>query len=208
MNDRETGMLIDTSQRIGMPEFPKTAWPGLFGLWRDTVKPCCEVPDVLHFLTFVVVTGLILRRRVYFRYPSPHFPNFYAGFVGITGDAHKTTALWFGKKLAQDLGVSLNVVFGISSPEGLLERIGEWATNQHGHRIPILSSPALLYLDELGSLLAKARLDATAGILPKLSRLYDCPTQDENPTRGRPLVVLEPTVGLLTGTTPEVLDKG
>lgn len=204
----EDELAIAQSSQIGMPAFPESAWCGLFARWRDLVCPCSEAPAVLHFLTFKVVTGLILRRRVCFRYPHPHYPNFFSGFVGTTGDAHKTTALWFGEELARDLGMKLNVVSGVSSPEGLLERIGAWEMDETGQRVPVPAPPALLYCDELGSLLAKARMDATAGILPKLTRLYDCPTKDENPTRGRPLIVLEPTVGLLTGTTREVLDKG
>jgi hypothetical protein len=198
----------DPTSPLAMPQFPESAWRGLFGRWRELVAPCSEAPAVLHFLTFAAVTGLILRRRVCFRYPHPHYPNFYGGFVGSTGDAHKSTALWFGEELARDLGMPLNIVSGVSSPEGLLERIGKWEKDESGQRLPVPAPPALLYCDELGVLLAKARLEATAGILPKLTRLYDCPPKDENPSLWRPLVVLEPTIGLLTGTTRDTLDRG
>ena len=197
---------------IRSPHFPRAAWRGLFGTWRDLLVPCTEAPSVMHFLTFTVVAGLLLRRRVWFNHPHPTFPNFYAGFIAPTGDPRKTTALAFGERLAREVGERLTIIYGLASPEGLLERLAAYREEEdaHGkvHRVPIPSPAALAYCDELGAILAKTRQEGSAGLLPTLARLYDGRIEDENPTRGRPIRVIEPTLGLLTGATPEVLERG
>jgi hypothetical protein len=191
-----------------MPRFPETGWRGLFARWRDLVGPVSEVSEVLHFVTFLVVVGLTFRRRVFFHYPKPHYPNFYAGLIAPTGDSHKTTALYFGERLADELGADLKVVKGISSPEGFLEEIGNWEKDEDGNRVSVPAFPTLLYLDETATLMAKAQQKATSGLLPLLMRLYDAPSKEQLPTRVNKLVILEPTVGFLTGTTPETLERG
>jgi hypothetical protein len=68
----------------------------------------------------------------------------------------------------------------------------------------------LIVQDEFTQLLAKAKAGAKGGggtMIPHLLRAYDAPSEIRLPTRHHPLVIVNPIVSILSGSTSEFLSK-
>lgn len=64
----------------------------------------------------------------------------------------------------------------------------------------------IIYQDEFAKLLTKAKSSRT-NMIPHLLTAFDCPKEIRLPTRTKPLVIVNPSINILTGTTPEVLGE-
>jgi len=182
---------------------PEICWKGVFSTYREAVKDATEACDEYHFVCLLAICGTLLGRRVSITYARPLYPNFYIVLVGESAITRKTTAM----RLAEDIGTQFEEIkrtHGISSAEGLLLRLGAFQPGKEeecpGHR-------ALLVIEEFASLLRKARQDAITNLPPVLCEIFDSPARIDLPTRKRPLVVLEPFLSILAGTTPEWLQS-
>src|SRR6185295_14863989 len=55
----------DTQHKKVQLHFPKAAWNGLFGEWRDMVKPCTEASLESLWAAFLVGVGMALGRNMW-----------------------------------------------------------------------------------------------------------------------------------------------
>jgi hypothetical protein len=171
-----------------LPAFPKAAWRGVFGEYRDTMQSATEAPDPFHFSTLLVRAGIELRRRIWFTYGLKLFPNFYCLNFGPTGD-RKTTA----QRTLPDLGSApVKIISGAGSGEGLADEF---------HSVTP-GSPCLILIEEFAELLRRGRWDG-ATVLQFLTTCFDCPPRYELKFRKTGVTIEEPTPSLLAGTTPE-----
>lgn len=185
-------------------QLPESAWQGLFAGYRALVTDTTEAPDSYHYAVFATVLGATLGRRLWVNYGHPVFPNLYACLVGTTSHARKGTAWRRGHTLLNKLHCAdgdtpeesaLQVVPGIGSAEGLLDVL-------NGKRKVVVVAE-----EEFSSLLGKAKQEALSNLIPKLTSLFDCHDLETLQTRHKKVTALEPFVSIVTGTTPEWLEK-
>lgn len=188
------------AERPLVPDFPTSAWTGLFRDYGDIVGPTTEAPAVYHFFTFALGFGACLGRRLFVTHAVPLFPNFFVALIGRTGVARKDTARARIRRLLTELNTQGDdsrflMLPGIGSAEGLIECLA-------GDGKIVVAQEA-----ELLSLMAKARRDATANIIPHLTALYDCPEHYTLKTRIKPVSCTRTFLSLLAGTTPTWLRR-
>ncbi len=178
----------------GLPKFPEIAWTGPFREYRDIVGPSTEAPDEFHWAVLFQTIGLAIGRRRYLCTPRPLYPNSFIMVIAPTGDPRKSTALEFGYELWPHLGVTIKVVSGLLSAEGLYEVLKE-----------VPDTRVLLFEDEGRSLLAAAARPGTRSMLPQLCRLYRCPDEAQLVRRQGVLSAVRPFLSLITATTPTAI---
>jgi hypothetical protein len=134
----------------------------------------------------------MLGRKVWIESPQPLYPNFYVLFLGQTGDARKSTALWLARQLLKRLDEDVEIVTGIVSTEGLFERLAKHDDTR-----------ALGYVDEFRSLLSVGRRQGTRDLLPKLNSLIYCPDYETIDRRKDPTTVIRPFFSLIAATAQD-----
>lgn len=181
-----------------LPDFPETAWRGLFAAYRGIVGPTTEASDVYHYFCFALGLGATLGRRSWINHAVPLFPNFFVALVGRTGMARKDTS----RARINQMIVQLNLnpiderdakfllLPGIGSAEGLIESLAGTG------KVVVAQESELL------SLMSKARRDATSNLIPHLTALYDCPDLYTLKTRQNPVTCRDTFLSFLAGTTP------
>lgn len=175
-------------------DFPEAAWAGLFGQWRDMVGDKTEAPFPYLWAAFLQAVGLMVGRSVWRESPRPLYPNFFVLLLGQTGDSRKSTVEWFEHQLLIHLGVDVEILFGIVSTEGIIERLAQ----REGVR-------ALAYSDEFRSLLSVAKRKGTQDILPRLQSLYSCPEKESVDRRQDPAIAIKPFFSLLAATPEDFI---
>jgi hypothetical protein len=175
-------------------DFPEAAWAGLFGQWRDMVGNKTEAPFPYLWAAFLQAVGLMVARSVWRESPRPLYPNFFVLLLGQTGDSRKSTVEWFEHQLLTHLGVDVEILFGIVSTEGIIERLAQ----REGVK-------ALGYSDEFRSLLSVAKRKGTQDILPRLQSLYSCPEKESVDRRQAPATAINPFFSLLAATPQDFI---
>lgn len=183
-HDREDG--------DGEPQLPEAIWRGPFAEYRAAMDGVSEAADVVHFVALWVAAAVRLRRRIWFNYAYPLFPNVYAIVLGTTGDAKKTTGMRQQSGLLPAAGVK--VLHGVGSGEAL----ADWM-QQSDETSPVSH---LVVLEEFAALMARARWDGSS-LLAFLTQAFDAPAVIDIPFRKNPIHVVEPTPSLQAGSTPE-----
>ena len=183
--------LIEPPQTV---DFPEAAWAGLFGQWRDMVGNKTEAPFPYLWAAFLQAVGLMVGRSVWRESPRPLYPNFFVLLLGQTGDSRKSTVEWFEHQLLTHLGVDVEILFGIVSTEGIIERLAQ----REGVK-------ALGYSDEFRSLLSVAKRKGTQDILPRLQSLYSCPEKESVDRRQAPATAINPFFSLLAATPQDFI---
>ncbi len=158
--------------------------------YADLAGPAIEAPPQYHYGVLLTVIGARLGRRLWFPYGRRVYPNLYTCLVGPSGLVRKSTSM----NIAQPLMKGIVSLKGLSTAEGLLQCL---------QRTPTM----LVEMEELSALYLKARNEKSAGLVPMLAQLYDCPDRMDLPTRANPIVVERPTLSILSSTTPEWLEK-
>jgi len=188
-----------------MPTLPDVVWRGIFSSYRELVGNCTEACDEYHFGTLATVIGTVIGRRVGGWYGRPVFPNFFTVLVGDTGVSRKSTAASLGLKLLKDMSIPLvHTIHSVSTAEGLLSHMGAFNPDEDPPRD---SWNNILHIDELATLLRKARQDFSSNLPPMLTNMYDSPDAISLPTRKAPLTLQKPFISILSSTTPEWLES-
>jgi hypothetical protein len=175
------------AERAVLPEFPVSAWRGIFADYRVAMDRATESSDAYHFAALWGRCAVALGRLVHFQYGMQLFPNVYLACFGPTGD-RKTTALRMGAAV----GSAFKIIRGGGSGEGLAD---EFSCAEPGQGF-------LLYAEEFSQILRPGRWDG-ATLIPFLTQCFDCPEQYELKFRKSPVDLQQPTPTLLTGVTPE-----
>lgn len=181
------------------PDIPKEAWTGLFADYRDIMAPTTEASDAFHYAVFCQVLGCTIGRSLYVYHAGRMYPNFYIALVGRSGLSRKSISMNRGIDILNELHYQEHVeegakplfraVTGIRSIEGLLEEL------QGTRRV------RLIQIDELLSLLSKAKQDASSNIVPQLTELYNCPNRHNPSIKNMTIQVTQPFVSILACTT-------
>lgn len=183
---------------------PDITWRGLFKDYRDMVANTTEAADAFHFATFLQVFGCTMGRRLFVYHATRLYPNFYTCLVGRSGLTRKDTTWSRGRAVLDmlhayseaDPNPPFKTVRGIRSYEGLLDEL----TGERKVR--------LIQLGELLSLLAKAKQDSLANIIPVLTELYDSPDLLNPPVHQKDVKpAIEPFLSIMAGTTQDWLQK-
>lgn len=177
----------DSTLKVKAPEFPKTAWRGIFADYREVMRSATEASDAFHFAALWARCAVALSRRVSFPYGMQIYPNVFLVCFGATGD-RKTTAT---RKVCE-LGGGFKVIQGGGSGEGLAD---EFSGAEPGEGL-------LVHSEEFSQILRPGRWDGST-LKPFLTQCFDCPPRYEVKFRKSPIAVEQPTPSLLAGTTPD-----
>lgn len=181
------GLLLDS--------LPETAWTDWARLYRSAVGACTEAADELHYLALMTVLGAAFARSVVVHCGRPVYLNMYTVLVGPTGD-RKSTAAQLALDLLPQIKPGVLQLNGVGSQEGLMERMASQDE----------AAPTLWFVDELASLLKKARRESSGGLLELMTELFHCPDFKTHATRARAIHLSAPTLSILGGSTPTWLE--
>jgi hypothetical protein len=183
---REVGSLIENEfecNRSPIPDFPESAWRGVFGQYRDRMRKSSEASDAYHFLALWTAAGNALGRRLYFSYGMRLYPNVYGIAFGPSGD-FKTSACRWIVEITEAVG--LRAVRGIGSGEGIASGLSE--------------QPTLFFLEEFTALIRQGNWQGST-LLPTLTEIFDCPEKYEREYRKNPISLAHPICSILAATT-------
>jgi hypothetical protein len=120
-----------------------------------------EPPTVFHFFTGLTAMGASLARNVSFNLGFGHiFPNMCVILVAPSGKCRKTSCCELGVKLYRSIGGT--ILADKITPEALVSAFEEKA-----------SATGLIFAGELAQFLGKQKY--MEGMIPLLTRLFDCP---------------------------------
>jgi len=185
-----SGLLLDT--------LPETAWTDWAKLYRSAVGDSTEAADEFHYLALLTTLGTAFGRNVVVHCGRPVYLNSYAILVGPTGD-RKSTAAQLGLEMLARVAPQALVLNGVGSQEGLMERMA--VTDPGGG-----PQPTLWYVDEMASLLKKARRESSGSLIEFITEIFHCPDFKTHSTRSKAIHLQHPTLSILAGSTPAWLE--
>lgn len=140
-----------------------------------------EPPTVFHFFVGATILGASLRRNLHYSKGTGNiYPNLCVVLVGPSGGVKKTTACEFGVGLYRSLGGI--VLADKITPEALVDAFQDQ-----------LETTGLIYAGELKQFLGSQKY--MEGMIPLLTRLFDCPDVWSSRTIARKELTLR-SVGL------------
>jgi len=178
------------------PALPDAAWTEWARLYRQAVGASTEAADEFHYLALLTVLGTAFGRNLTLYCGGPIYPNMYTVLVGRTGD-RKSTAIQLAMDLLLRVAPQLLTLNGVGSQEGLMERMAQARPGCHR---------TLLNIDELASLLKKARRESSGSLLEFITEVFHCPDFKTHPTRSKAIHLEFPTLNILAGSTPVWLE--
>jgi hypothetical protein len=182
---------------LALATFPEIAWVGPFNDYRRLVCNTTEAPNALHWGALYITLGMLIGRQRYVETPHPVYANDYAIVIGETGLGRKSTAIEYIHECLERLGAPIEVLSGLNSAEGLYEQLARASDTR-----------ALIFEDELRTLMAAATRKGTRNMLPCLCRLYRAPKYDQLTMRHGGLKAERPFVSLLGATTTTWIRSG
>jgi hypothetical protein len=160
MTAHELGVALDSIQPRKQDFdslLPDRGWLRDYIEYTNTTEP----PTVFHFFTGLVAMGSALGRNVSFNLGFGHiFPNMCVILVAPSGKCRKTSCCELGVKLYR--GVGGTILADKITPEALVGAFEEKT-----------SATGLIYAGELAQFLGKQKYQE--GMIPLLTRLFDCP---------------------------------
>lgn len=213
----------------------EACWVEPFSYYREALCRTTEAADEYHFFSLMTVIGALLGRRIYVDYGKPLFPNQFTCLTGPTGGSRKSTAMHYAFDMLEEIDESLKHTEATGSAEGLMEAMAfadatpdevdgikammgwtkkkkDGTNGTEGEYFDESDLEAkgqrrlIVRQDEFTQLLAKAKSNRT-NLIPHLLTAFDCPKEIRLPTRTRPLVIVNPAVSILSGTTVEFLGE-
>lgn len=155
------------------PLVPRSGWLRDYVEYTRTTEP----PTVFHFFVGCVVLGATLKRNVHF---DKGYKSLYPGLCTIlvapSGKCRKTSACELGVSLYREAGGI--VLADKITPEALV--------NAYGERT---EATGLIYAGELKQFLGSQKY--MEGMIPLLTRLFDCPDIWTSATIGKGEIVLQ-----------------
>ncbi len=230
---KPTPKLQRTAKHTGLPE---ECWVPPFSTYRDALAKTTEAADEYHFFSLMTIIGALLGRRIYVDYGKPLYPNQFTCLTGETGGSRKSTAMHFAFDVMNEVDPDLKHTEASGSAEGLLEAMAfadapveevegvkammGWGKSKKKKNEDDPQSEyfdesdleakgqrrLIIRQDEFTALLSKAKSSRT-NLIPHLLSAFDCPKEIRVPTRTRPLVVVNPAISILSGTTVEFLGE-
>lgn len=211
---------------------PEECWVEPFSYYRDALRKTTEAADEFHLFSLMTIIGALLGRRIFVDYGKPLFPNQYTCLTGVTGGSRKSTAMHYAFEVMSEVDEDLKHTEASGSAEGLMEAMAfadatpdeiegikammGWKKgkkdDENGEYFDESDLEAkgqrrlIIRQDEFTQLLAKAKSSRT-NLIPHLLTAFDCPKEIRLPTRTRPLIIVNPVISILAGTTVEFLGE-
>ncbi len=144
------------------------------------------------------------------------YPSLYQLIVAESTLYHKTSALMIAQALLKEAGLDILLLASRQTPESLVAELGtmrpstfnSWSENEKKRWIAERSFSAQRgwLLDEASHLLDSFNRDYTAGLLPLVLALFDCPEREVSQTVGRGRQVVQYAyLSFLGATTPSAV---
>ncbi|KKN71198.1 hypothetical protein LCGC14_0423610 [marine sediment metagenome] len=175
--------------------FRRSGWHWAAKEFADGLKDASSYPLCYLFGVWLTLSGHMLGRRVWMRFPRQMFPNWYMLLVGPSAQGRKSTAMALGYDAIAELMEFTPPIRTVTTQQGLLQMMSE----QGGH--------VLVWLDEFSSMAQKTKMDFGRDIHQRLTELYDCPISASNTTKQNPLTVYEPYLSILSASTSEWIQQ-
>ena len=158
-----------------MKPLPTDAIParGLLADYLAYASPMTAAPQQYHLFTGLVLLSALLGNRVSIPFgPQALMPNLYVVLIGRSTFSRKTTSIAIAQRVLRHFE-GTQVLPSEFSPEAFLEKLA--------------NAPAgLLVYPEFSRALAAFRRDYMAGMVERLTELYDCPPQYSRVLRAAP----------------------
>ena len=185
------------SPELFLATLPESAWTEWARLYRTAVGACTEAADEFHYMALLTVLGTAFGRSVVIQCARPVYLNMYTVLVGPTGD-RKSTAAQLALDLLARAAPQTLLLNGIGSQEGLMERMAaDPSSGQHR---------TLWFVDEMASLLKKARRESSGSLIEFVTEIFHCPDFKTHFTRSKAIHLQLPTLSILAGSTPTWLE--
>ena len=192
------------------------------GNWlKDYVAFACQAAPMsdpsFHLSAGLFLLSTAVGRRVYLQAGIQRiYPNLYQLIVAESTLYHKTSALMIAQALLKEAGVDILLLASRQTPESMVAELGtmrpstfeSWNETEKKRWIAERSFSAQRgwLLDEASQLLDSFNRDYTAGLLPLVLALFDCPEREVSQTVGRGRQVVQYAyLSLLGATTPSAV---
>ena len=179
-----------------MKRLPDAALPsrGLLADYLAFASPLTDAPQAYHLAVGLTVLAALVGNRVTIAHgPRPLFCNLYVTLLGRSTFSRKTTSIGIGQRILGHFE-SAAVMPAEFSPEAFLERLEK-------------TPAAVLIYPELARALNAFKRDYMAGMLERLTELYDCPETYTRELKGRSFTIKQPVLSILAASTVEWLQR-
>ena len=200
------------------PQFPETAWPGLFDRYFNLVADTCEASDAFIWASAAGMLSALFSPGVFMAWGTQHLrPVLYLLLLGATGLTRKTTAMQDARRILLDPYMvpprfpgepeRLSVLSGFASGEGMTDALADreyWPPGKKkGEDLPekMTGRCALFEFDEFASQLIRANKDSAGNFNGTLLRLFDLPATLSLRTRREHLIATNPLAVILAAST-------
>lgn len=223
-------MEISPGKSSDFPELPQSVRPpeqwqtDQAGIWLKDYLAFASQAAPMSDVAFHLSAGLYLlstaiARRVYIQAGVQRiYPNLYQLIVAKSTLHHKTTALAVAESVMKEAGLDLLLLASRHTPESLVSEMGTtrpatfeaWSTNEKQRWLSerAFSAQRGWMLDEASHLMDSFNRDYSAGLLPLVLALYDCPEREVSQTIGRGRqAVLYAYLSILGATTPGAINE-
>jgi len=172
-----------------------------------------------HLSAALFLLSTAIARRVYIQAGVQRiYPNLYQLIVALSTLHHKTTALAVAEAVMKEAGLDLLLLASRHTPESLVAEMGTvrpstfeaWGTDEKQRWLSerAFSAQRGWMLDEASHLLDSFNRDYSAGLLPLVLALYDCPEREVSQTIGRGRqAILYAYLSILGATTPGAINE-
>lgn len=162
-----------------------------------------DAPVVYHrWCAYSALSAVLGRKLAIQTGANPLYPNLYILLLGQSSIMRKSTALSLSRRILKGLSdeSGRNGLVNIMADEGSCEGMFTYWT-QH--------PTSIMYQSEMSSLLNMFRREYSAGLLPTLTDLYDCPDEKTKVLSGQTMTIVRPCISILAASTPDwVVDTG
>ncbi len=215
---------------VDFPSLPNCVYPA--GSWRayETGKwlkdyclfSCRAAPmsdPAFHLSTGLFLLSTVVARRTYLQAGIHRiYPNLYQLIVAESTLYHKTTAIRIGEVLLKQAGLDTFLLASRQTPESLVAELGtirpstfeSWDAAEKKRWLDerAFSAQRGWLMDEASHLLDSFNRDYTAGLLPLVLSLFDCPDREVSQTVGRGRqTVKDAYLSYLGATTPSAVSS-
>ncbi len=171
---------------------------GWFGAARDfagILMPASNYPASYVYAMFMALSGHLIGRGAFMRYPTKLYANHYICLVGPSALTHKSTAINLALESLGGIEEEIETIRSLTTVQGLLMSMvaGMGST--------------LVVLDEIATMLQKKKQDFATDLLSRIVELYGCPNQAGTFTRHDPIKVNDTFLSIVSGSTTEWLQS-
>ena len=173
----------------------RVGWFGAAQDFASILMPASNYPASYVYALFMALSGHLIGREAYLRYPTRLYPNHYICLVGPSALTHKSTAITLALEALGGRENEIQTMRSLTTVQGLLISMGEGMGS------------TLVVLDELATMTQKKKVDYASDLLSRLVELYACPPAAGTFTRHDPIRVTDTFLTIVAGSTTEWLQS-